>query len=339
METFLIHTGQHYDWDMSESFLKELELPAPKICLNVRSGADQFGRVVLRTTKCLSRIRPDALLVGGDTNSGAGAALASSKLGIPVGHVEAGCRSFDRRMQEEINRLVISDCADAHFAATKTCKANLLRESIDRSTVFLTGHPVVETVRQMLRRIHPSQITNKLGLERKHYVLLTLHRAEMVDDSESLSHVVNALKALSVPIVFPVHPRTRIRLKRYGLLQTTRSIGVRIIPPISYALTLDLIANSAMVLTDSGGMQQECALLRIPCVTLRETTEWTETTAARINFLAPPSSEHLERIICDVYQSLPEIRKRFVSVKNLFGDGLASRRIVRIVQSKLAGRR
>ena len=329
LATTLVHTGQHYDWNMSASFVRELNLPKPDFFLNVGSGVEQFGKVVLEATKLFSKFSPDILLVEGDTNSAAGVALAASKVSMPIGHVEAGCRSFNRLMQEEINRMVIADCADYHFAPTSTCRRNLLREGVPSESIFLTGHPIVQTVRQMMPKVNDSTIAWELGLE-KPYVLFTLHRSETVDNRTLLRRVIDSLKVIPAHIVFPVHPRTRQCLRKFGLYRRIRRMGVKMIPPCGYVSSLRLIMDSSLVLTDSGGIQQECALLGTPCVTLRTSTEWVETVRTGVNFLASPLSNNLGSIIGRVYEKLPEIQARFAGL-NLFGDERASARIVRII--------
>jgi UDP-N-acetylglucosamine 2-epimerase len=281
----LVHTGQHSSWKMSTRFIEDLDIPAPDeyLSMHAEHQADQVARTVSLASECMRRMQPDVVLVEGDTNSVAGVAFASVATGVPLGHVEAGCRSFDLRMPEEINRILVSDCAQLNFAPTETCAFNLLREGFSTNSVFLTGHPIVDTIETLASQIERSRVVRRHGCSAGNYLLLTVHRQENADDRGRLRNILKAVSRLGLPVIFPVHPRTRKRMREFNL----KSCLPHIIKtsPVSYPDALSLVKNAHMVLTDSGGLQQEAAILGTPCLTLRENTEWLETVEAGINRL------------------------------------------------------
>lgn len=289
LEYFILHTGQHYSYQMDRIFFEELELPKPEYNLDVGSGSHalQTGKIMTGIENTLQKERPDVVLVQGDTNTVLAGALAASKMHIKVGHVEAGLRSFDRTMPEEINRVVADHLSDYLFAPTKTASENLLREGISEEKISITGNTIVDSVYQNLeiakRKVNA---LNDLGLRRKEYFLATAHRAENVDDKRRLKEILKGFSLISeefsLPVIFPVHPRTMKRIEEFGFDLD----GVRAIDPVGFLEFLQLEANARLALTDSGGVQEETCILGVPCVTLRDNTERPETLEVGSNVLA-----------------------------------------------------
>ena len=274
----LAHTGQHYDRELSDFFFRDLQLPQPDISLAVGSGSQavQTARVMEGLETALLEHRPDLVLVVGDVNSTVAAALTAVKLGVPVAHVEAGLRSFDREMPEEINRLVTDTIADLLFVTEASAVENLRREGIPAERVHLVGNVMVDALLGSLSRISASDVVGRLGLRERGYAVVTLHRAENVDDPATSAGLVAALETLCslVEVAFPVHPRTRERLHSAGLLRRLEATpGLRLLEPLGYLDFLKLVKDAALVATDSGGLQEECTVLGVPCLTLREGTE------------------------------------------------------------------
>ena len=268
----VVHTGQHYDREMADIFLEDLGLPDPDYELGVGSGPHgaQTARALERIEMVLEGEHPDAVLVPGDVNSTLAGTLAATKLGIPVGHLEAGLRSFDRTMPEEINRLLVDQVAEWCFTHSPEAAANLLREGVSPSRIFPVGNTMIDTLVRMRPRIERSQVHRRLGIEQGGYLLVTLHRPSLVD-GELFPEVLERLDAIAadLPVVFPIHPRSRARLPD-GF---EPSPGLRLIAPIGYVDFVALEARAAAVVTDSGGVQEETTFLRVPCFTLRATTE------------------------------------------------------------------
>ncbi len=334
LELLLIHTGQHYDWNMSNLFIEELELPQPNVFLNVKSGSHgaQTARIIARSERVLGEERPDIVLVEGDTNSSLGAALAASKLKIPVGHVEAGCRSFDKNMPEEINRVLIADLAKLHFAPTETCVQNLIREGVPREQIHFTGHPIVDLLHQVQNKIGKN-ILAKFGLKAKKYYFVTLHREENVDNKDILEGILRALLMLSQskPVIFSVHPRTRKFIKKFRFKKYLKKLTIT--SPVGYFGSLSLIKYAKIVLTDSGGIQQEAALLETPCITLRISTEWIETVDSGVNFLAR-SENQIIATTRKLESEFNEIMSKSRLVKKVFGEPFVSSKIVDIIEEQ-----
>jgi UDP-N-acetylglucosamine 2-epimerase len=284
-EELLVHTGQHYDDELSKVFFEELGIPAPDRELGAGSGSnsEQTARILAALAPVLDELRPGLALVYGDTNSTLAGALAAAQADIPVGHVEAGMRSFDRSMPEELNRVLTDHASDLLLCSTQTAMDNLDREGM-HGQAHLVGD-VMADVSLAFREIaaERSAILGELGLEPGTYLAVTAHRAGNVDDPARLERLVALLEALPQPVVFPVHPRTRARLEAAGLLD--RLDGVTLVPPLGYLDFLELARHARAILTDSGGVQKEAYLLGVPCVTLRDTTEWVETVDAGWNVL------------------------------------------------------
>jgi UDP-N-acetylglucosamine 2-epimerase (non-hydrolysing)/UDP-GlcNAc3NAcA epimerase len=284
-EELLVHTGQHYDDELSRVFFDELGIPAPDRELGAGTGSNtaQTARILGALEPVLAELQPALVLVYGDTNTTLAGALAAAQAGFPVGHVEAGMRSFDHTMPEELNRVLTDHAGDLLLCSTQTAMDNLAREHA-RGEAVLVGD-VMADVSMAFREIAAARSTvlADLELERGSYLVVTAHRAGNVDDPARLERLVELLEALPAPVVFPVHPRTRERLEAAGLLD--RLAGLKLAPPLGYLDFLELARHARAVLTDSGGVQKEAYLLGVPCVTLRDTTEWIETVESGWNVL------------------------------------------------------
>ena len=331
LDYFILHTGQHYSYEMDRVFFDELELPQPKYNLDVGSGthAEQTGRIMIGVEKVLMKERPDIVLVQGDTNTTLSGALAAAKLQIKVGHVEAGLRSFDRRMPEEINRVLTDHISDYLFAPTEKARQNLLREGLDGSRIYVTGNTIVDAVYQNLEIAKKKvNVLKDLGLKSEGYFLVTAHRQENVDVKERLKGILKGLELIrqefSMPVVFPMHPRTRRRIREFGLSLD----GIEVINPLGFLEFLQLEANARLVLTDSGGVQEETCILKVPCVTLRDNTERPETIEVGANMLAGTDPEKI--LGCSKI-----MLNRGRNWENPFGDGKAGKRIVGIIIESL----
>jgi UDP-N-acetylglucosamine 2-epimerase (non-hydrolysing) len=322
-----IHTGQHYSFELDGVFFRELDLPPPHYNLRVGSGSQayQVGTIVTRLEPILERERPHVLLVEGDTNSVLAGALAAQKMGILVGHVEAGLRSYDRRMPEEVNRFLTDHLADYLFAPTERAREILLGEGIGAERVHVTGNTVVdELVRQRPRAERP-ELFDRFGVRPGVFALATVHRLENVEHEQRLRGIFGGLAAigssLEMPVLAALHPRTTARLSTLGLITGSK---VRALPPLGYLEFLGLHAGAALMLTDSGGLQEEACCLRVPCVTLRDNTERPESIEVGANVLAGTDPARI--VAC-----ARAMRERSRDWANPFGDGKSGIRIVDLV--------
>lgn len=319
----LLHTGQHYDDGMSALFFRELDLAEPDHHLGVGSGShsEQTGHMLMGIEAAIMREKPDLVLVYGDTNSTLAGALAAAKTGVPVAHVEAGCRSYDRSMPEEINRVVTDHLSSLLFCPTVRTVDNLAREGITAG-VHQVGDVMLDLLLEQLPEAEArSRVLQALGLAPGAYLIATIHRAANTDQLDRLAAIVEALEALDEPVIFPVHPRTR---KALGSFHRLPPPPVHLIDPVGYLDMLGLIRNARMVLTDSGGVQKEAFFLGTPCLTLRETTEWMETVEAGWNRLVGVD----RKAILSAAKSWKPVG---VPPNGLFGDGRAGERIVEIL--------
>lgn len=277
-EPLLVHTGQHYDESMSDSFFEDLKIPRPDINLEVGSGShsEQTARIMIAFEQVLLKHSADWVVVVGDVNSTMAAAIVAAKMCVRVAHIEAGLRSRDRTMPEEINRLVTDALADLLLTPSRDANENLLREGVASEKIRFVGNVMIDTLFRNLERARSSRVLDRLGLKPKEFCAMTLHRPSNVDDRETLVGIVDALRDIGqrLPIVFAVHPRTRERLQEFGFNERVHSQPSLIITePLGYLDFLQLYSNSRLVLTDSGGIQEETTVLGIPCLTLRENTE------------------------------------------------------------------
>jgi UDP-N-acetylglucosamine 2-epimerase (non-hydrolysing) len=326
---FVLHTGQHYSREMDSIFFEQLELPTPRYNLDVGSAshAEQTGRIMAGVENVLMDERPEVVLVQGDTNTVLAGALAATKLHIKVGHVEAGLRSYDRSMPEEINRVVADHISEYLFAPTENSRENLRKEGIADEKIFVTGNTIVDSVYQNLeitrRKVN---VLADLGLSPKEYFLVTAHRQENVDSRERLAEIIKGLELVrrefSLPVVFPVHPRTRKMAAEFGV----EFDGIRAIEPLGFLEFLQLEANARLALTDSGGVQEETCILGVPCVTLRDNTERPETVDVGANVLAGVASE---KIVSGAIRML-EMDTRW---RNPFGEGHTGEKIAEILKN------
>jgi UDP-N-acetylglucosamine 2-epimerase (non-hydrolysing) len=326
-DEILIHTGQHYDYEMNKVFFDELKIPEPDYHLGVGSGSHgyQTGEMLKRIEEVLIKEKPDLVLVFGDTNSTLAGALAASKLHIKVGHIEAGLRSFDKKMPEEINRILTDHCSDLLFCPTETAVRNLEGEGVTKG-VYLTGDVMVDAIKENIKIAEKkSKILGELGLRLKEYYLTTLHRAENTDDESNLRNIVDALCEIE-KLVFPCHPRTEKCLKQFGLRdKLTREVMV--IKPVGYLDMLMLEKDAKKILTDSGGVQKEAYIFKVPCITLRGNTEWVETIKDGWNVLVGANKEKIVKMANDFE---PEGKQR-----DAFGSGDASLRITESIKEVL----
>jgi UDP-N-acetylglucosamine 2-epimerase len=317
----LVHTGQHYDDCMSAIFFKDLAIPEPDYNLGVGSGGHgwQTGTMLIKLEEVLLEERPDLVLVYGDTNSTLAGALAAAKLHIPMAHVEAGLRSFNRRMPEEINRVLTDHISHLLFCPTETAVRNLAAEGIHNG-VYNVGDVMYDAVLHNIKVAEAhSDILSRLGMTPKAFLLVTVHRPDNTDQPENLEAIVAALNALTEPVIFPAHPRTRKALRNAGCSLNT---NVVLIEPVSYLDMLILEKHARMILTDSGGVQKKAYFFGVPCVTLRSETEWVETVEARWNRLVGADTD---RLLKAIHVFTPDGDRPL-----LFGDGAASPRIVEI---------
>lgn len=322
-EEILVHTGQHYDENMSDVFFQVLEIPKPDYNLGVGSGshAVQTAEMMKGLEAVFEKERPDFVLVYGDTNSTIAAALTAAKAGLPLGHVEAGLRSYNRTMPEEVNRVVTDHLSTVVFAPTPTAVENLAREGITRG-VHLVGDVMYDVALQMAQPARARGVLKKHGLTAGEYVLATVHRPANADDKETLASIVEALEDCGRTVVFPVHPRTRKNLEAFGLWATA-SKRLRLLPPVDYLDFLGLLMDAAKVVTDSGGVQKEAYFFGVPCVTLRDETEWIETVEDGWNALVGTERE-------DILHAIEHFNPAGTKSKS-FGDGHAAERIAAIV--------
>jgi UDP-GlcNAc3NAcA epimerase len=318
VDEILVHTGQHYDASMSDVFFDELKLPAPSHHLGVGGGSHgaQTGEMLKRLEPVVIAEAPDWVLVYGDTNSTLAGALVASKLHVPLAHVEAGLRSFNREMPEEINRIVADHVADRLLVPNENSARQLASEGITRG-VIVVGDLMVDLVTQVSRHLPPvPPILERLGLRPRTYCVVTIHRASNTDDPAAFEKLITGLRGVDMPIVFPVHPRTRDAAQAFGVGRGDNIIACE---PLPYMDMAGLVARSAMVFTDSGGLQKEAFVLKVPCVTLREETEWGETLEDGWNVLAGTDPQRIvqaSRRMTPVRQGRP------------YGDGHAAARIV-----------
>jgi len=321
-DELIVHTGQHYDDDLSRVFFEELSIPAPDRELNAGGGTNtaQTARILGALEPVLEELRPSLVIVYGDTNSTLAGALAASQAGIPVGHVEAGMRSFDRSMPEELNRVLTDHASDLLLCSTETAMRNLEHEGV-RGESHLVGD-VMADVSLAFRDIaeERSKILGDLGLEPGSYLVVTAHRAGNVDRPERLEALVSLLEALPAPVVLPLHPRTRERLTAAALMD--RLDAIKRVPPLGYLDFMKLARHARAVLTDSGGVQKEAYLLGVPCVTLRDTTEWVETVEAGWNTL----------VDLDPAAALAALERRPPEDRpELYGGGHAAERVCEVL--------
>lgn len=320
-DEILVHTGQHYDKSMSDVFFEELHIPVPEYNLHVgsKSHGRQTGEMLSKLEDVILSEKPDCVLVYGDTNSTLAGSLAASKLHIPVAHVEAGLRSFNRRMPEEINRVLTDHVSKWLFCPTETAVRHLETEGIKQG-IHLAGDVMLDAVLYNKRLAEEKTTTlQDLNLETGNYMLITLHRAENTDDPVRLRKIIKAINQLPISAVLPLHPRTRGKMEQFGLIIDNDL--VQCVEPVGYLDMLQLEVNAKKILTDSGGVQKEAFFAQVPCITMRDETEWTETVELGTNILAGANTEK-------ILEAVETFEVDFSKVEPVFGDGHASEKIV-----------
>ncbi len=331
--TFIL-TGQHYDYEMSSRFVVELELPKPdtSFVLGNSSPASQIGEIMIKMEEIFGRVKPSMLLVQGDTNSTLAASIACLKLKIKLGHVEAGLRSYDWRMPEEHNRRMVDHVSDYLFAPTGLAAKNLREENV-WGEVYVTGNTIIDALEIYFDRVRRVEEKIMGNIDFDEYILVTLHRSENVDNYETLRNLVMVLKESPLPIVFPIHPRTKRRLNEYGLMNIVNQLShVSIMPPLGYFEFLALMKNSKFIMTDSGGVVEEAThpYIRKYTIILRNSTERPEAVSSGFAIVAGVNPVVITAIIERIYSEEPKLPD-----KSPFGDGSAAIRIVKIVKDKL----
>ena len=328
----LVHTGQHYDDGMSQVFFADLGLPQPDIYLNVGSGshAEQTARVMLAFEPVLLEHNPALVLVVGDVNSTLACTLVASKLAVPVAHVEAGLRSFDRTMPEEINRMLTDQIADLLFTTERSARENLIREGVVEEKIHFVGNVMIDTLLRHRERALSLEVVEEYGLEPQGFVLMTLHRPSNVDEPEVLSGLLDGLAEIQrrIPIIFPAHPRTMERMREFGFGgRMTAMAALRVTEPLGYLKFMNLMANARLVLTDSGGIQEETTILGVPCLTLRENTERPVTVTQGTNTVVGCDPG---RIVTEAL-AIVDGKSKAGRVPELW-DGQAASRIVKVLE-------
>ena len=327
----IVHTGQHYDDSMSKVFFDDLELPKPDVYLGVGSGshARQTAKVMVEFEKVVEKDRPDLVVVVGDVNSTVACSLVSAKAQIPVAHVEAGLRSFDRTMPEEINRIVTDSLSDLLFVSEKSGLTNLRHEGIDEKRISFVGNIMIDSLVMYRDKAKRSRVLNSLVLDPQSFALVTLHRPSNVDRTENLSRILESFREIAdkMDIVFPIHPRTRKAMQSFGLQKKAESIKqLKLVDPVGYIDFLALMENAKLVITDSGGIQEETTYLGIPCLTMRKNTERPSTVEVGTNQLC---GEDFDRLMEKVNEILAGKQKRG-TIPELW-DGKTAERIAEIL--------
>lgn len=316
----LIHTGQHYDYQMSKVFFKELKIRDPDLNLGVKpnSSVNQLAQIMIKLEKPLQKINPDVVIVPGDTRSALGAALCANRLGIKVAHVEAGARSMEFDMEEEINRRIIDHCSNMLFAPTKNCYNNLAKESVIGS-FYMSGDTMYDVFLEFKKILDLQKHDSK-------YVLMTIHRKDNIENRANINKILDLVKIIRKKgwkIIFPIHPHTQKQIQSFGL----KLDEIDVIEPVKYSEMLELLSSARMLITDSGGLQKEAYWTETPCVTMRKSTEWTETLDGKHNVLLSKISSSSSTTILEILQRKPTKGSR----SNYFGNGSAAKKIVSIL--------
>jgi len=322
----IIHTGQHYDYELSRAFFKDLKIREPDYNLNIIRGSpiQQLSEIISKLEKPLQKIKPDMVIIPGDTRSALGAALAANRLDHPIAHIESGARSFDLQMEEEVNRRLIDHCSTLLFAPTKICYSNLKKESV-LGQVFLTGDTMYDIFLYYKRKL------NLRPANDENLVVMTVHRKENIYNYNKIKKILNLAQEISklgVEVVFPIHPHTKKQIKAFKLSLT----GIQTVEPVTYSEMLKLLSKSTLLLTDSGGLQKEAFWLGIQCITFRGTTEWVETLSQNRNILFKKIPQFLPKQIKSLLTK-PSSRK--TEMQALFGEGNASKKIASILLKEL----
>jgi UDP-N-acetylglucosamine 2-epimerase (non-hydrolysing) len=331
IEHRICHTGQHYDNKMSDIFFAELEMPQPSFFLNAGGGShtEQTATIMERFEKVCIEYKPDIVLVPGDVNSTLACSLTASKLGIKVGHIEAGLRSFDRTMPEEINRIVTDSISDFLFVTEASGLVNLGKEGVSPEKIFFVGNTMIDTLVKYYSKIKSKKKSLEFNVHQKKFVVVTFHRPSNVDNPENLRKLVDFIEKIShqIAVIFPIHPRTRLNLNKFGYSFTNKA-NIKLIEPLGYIDFLSLVYDSAMVITDSGGIQEETTYMGIPCITVRNSTERPVTIQMGTNILAGTNLTH----VLQIFGKLLNREINFPSMVPPLWDGKASERINNVIE-------
>ncbi|WP_340819090.1 UDP-N-acetylglucosamine 2-epimerase (non-hydrolyzing) [Methanolobus sp. WCC4] len=334
IDYFILHTGQHYTYQMDKLFFSELKLPAPKYNIDVGSGrhGEQTAKMLAEIENILLEEKPEVVLVQGDTNTVLAGSLAASKLGIKIGHVEAGLRSFDRKMPEELNRIMSDHIADYLFAPTKKSKELLINEGIPHEMISVTGNTIVDSVMQNIQLIDEKKILDKWLLKRKNYILITAHRQENVDNKRNLTNILKGIDLITqdcgLNVIFPIHPRTAKKLTEFDLMQNVKKIrNLIIIEPVGFLELLVLEKCAKLIITDSGGLQEEACILNTPCITIRENTERPETVEVGANLLVGTNPQNM-------LEGSRKMMKANSDWKNPLGKGDSAEKIINFILNR-----
>jgi len=326
VKEILVHTGQHYDANMSDVFFNQLQIPTPDYHLGIGSDSHgkQTGRMLSKIEEIILKEKPDTVLVYGDTNSTLAGSLAASKLHIPIAHVEAGLRSYNKKMPEEINRLLTDHLSTLLFCPTTAAVTNLKKEGFEKG-VYLTGDIMFDSVLHFKKIAEKnSSSLSKLNLTSNDYYLATIHRAENTDDVDRLKTILSVLSQLDKTVVFSLHPRTRKKVEQWNLEHFLTAPHILTVEPLDYFDMLTLESQAKVILTDSGGVQKEAYMLKVPCVTLRDETEWIETVQSKWNNLVGASD--MGKILSSIHNM-----KEPTKYPSLFGDGNAANKIYKVI--------
>lgn len=328
-QEILVNTGQHYDYNMAGVFFDELNIPKPDYDLGIGSDSHgrQTGKMLIAVEEVVDKEQPDAILVYGDTNSTLAGAIVASKRHIPLIHIEAGLRSYNKLMPEELNRVMTDHVSNILFTPTETAVQNLQKEGIEAG-VYTVGDVMYDAVLYNMELAEQKYKLEDFGLERKEYYLGTIHRAENTDSKEQLTAILRAFSKIGEKVYLPLHPRTKQKIKEYGLESLlSDSVNIHIVAPVSYLEMLLLEKNAKAIVTDSGGVQKEAYFMKVPCVTLRPQTEWTETVEYGWNQLVNPLTEDLAAVLQIIQLGQP--------IDNLYGSGDASAKITNILKEMI----
>lgn len=332
IECDIVNTGQHYDYEMNRQFFSELKLPDPSVDLNVGEGSpgEQVSQIVAGLDRVFSASKPDVAVVPGDTNSALSAGVACSKSGVPLAHLESGCRSGDIRMAEEVNRRLLDHMSQVLLCPTSTCVKNVKSERVPARTIANVGDTMYDSLLKFAPTLEMMDAAGKYGLGDGDYAFMTLHRAETVDDAHALRTVLDTVGSLGITVAFSVHPRTRERMRSFGI---EPGANLRLLDPLPYLEALSLAGRSRFVITDSGGLQKEAYWLGKPVLIARNTTEWGEIVKAGAAFLVGTTPSGIK----GGYRKLGRVSARsFLATKRIFGSGNASENVVRVISKYLS---